>query len=136
MAEQGRLLIFGLGYTGTAIGLAAAGAGFAVTVTSRQPDAAAPAGINVILFDAADEAIAKATHIVATAAPDDGGDPVLARPCDGSATCPRPGSMAIAAAAGWTRRARLPRPPAAPPPGVRRKKPGKPWAPPARRRSI
>jgi nucleoside-diphosphate-sugar epimerase len=79
MAEPGRLLIFGLGYTGTAIGLAAAEAGFAVTATSRQSGAAAPAGITVIPFDAADRAIAEATHIVATAAPDDGGDPVLAR---------------------------------------------------------
>jgi nucleoside-diphosphate-sugar epimerase len=88
MAEQGRLLIFGLGYTGTAIGLAASEAGFAVTVTSRQPDAAAPAGITVIPFDVADEAIAEATHFVATAAPDDGGDPVLERYAEAIARAP------------------------------------------------
>jgi nucleoside-diphosphate-sugar epimerase len=88
MEAPGRLLIFGLGYTGTAIGLAAAEAGFAVTVTSRQPDAAAPDGITVIPFDAADEAIAEATHIVATAAPDDGGDPVLARYAEAIARAP------------------------------------------------
>jgi nucleoside-diphosphate-sugar epimerase len=78
MAEPQRLLIFGLGYTGTAIGLAAAEAGYAVIGTSRQPAATAPAGVAVIPFDAAAQALAEATHIVATAAPDDGGDPVLA----------------------------------------------------------
>jgi predicted dinucleotide-binding enzyme len=35
--SPGRLLIFGLGYTGAAIGLAAAAAGYEVTATSRQP---------------------------------------------------------------------------------------------------
>ena len=75
----GQLLIFGLGYTGTAIGRAAAAEGYVVTATSRQRGATAPAGIEVIPFDAAEAAIAKATHIVATAAPDTDGDPVLAR---------------------------------------------------------
>lgn len=79
MTGQGQLLIFGLGYTGTAIGVAAVSAGYAVTGTSRQPAFAAPAGITVIPFDAAESAIAIATHIVVTAAPDDGHDPVLAR---------------------------------------------------------
>ena len=75
----GRLLIFGLGYTGTAIGLAAAAEGYTVTATSRQRATMAPPGVEVIPFDAADAAIAEATHVVATAAPDAGGDPVLAR---------------------------------------------------------
>jgi nucleoside-diphosphate-sugar epimerase len=75
----GRLLIFGLGYTGTAIGLAAAKAGYAVTATSRQPGLAAPPGIEVIPFEAAEDAVASATEIVATAAPDAGADPALAR---------------------------------------------------------
>jgi nucleoside-diphosphate-sugar epimerase len=79
MSAPGRLLIFGLGYTGTAIGQAAAEAGFTVTGTSRQRGFVAPLGIAVIPFDAAEAAIATATHIVATAAPDDAGDPVLAR---------------------------------------------------------
>ena len=74
-----RLLIFGLGYTGKAIGLAAAAAGYAVTATSRQPDMAAPPGITVTPFAAAEAAITSATHIVATAAPDADGDPVLGR---------------------------------------------------------
>jgi nucleoside-diphosphate-sugar epimerase len=79
VAAPGRLLIFGLGYTGTAIGVAAAEAGFTVTATSRQAGATGPAGITVIPFAEAEQAIAEATHIVATAAPDEGGDPVLAR---------------------------------------------------------
>ncbi len=79
MDSQGRLLIFGLGYTGTAIGLAAAAAGFTVMATSRQAGLTAPPGIDVIPFDAAAAAIAAATHIVATAAPDESGDPVLGR---------------------------------------------------------
>jgi len=79
MAEPGRLLIFGLGYTGTAIGLAAVAAGFTVTATSRQPDRAAPPGIAVLPFDAAEAATTAATHIVATAAPEESGDPVLGR---------------------------------------------------------
>ena len=79
MAAPGRLLIFGLGYTGNAIGLAAAAAGYAVTATSRDLKLVAPPGIEVIPFDAAEQAIAAATHVVATAAPDAGGDPALAR---------------------------------------------------------
>ena len=77
--SPGRLLIFGLGYTGRAIGIAAAAAGFAVTATSRQPGHAGAPGVAVIPFDAAAEAVAAATHIVATAAPDEQGDPALAR---------------------------------------------------------
>jgi len=78
MIEQAgprNLLIFGLGYTGRAIGKAAAEAGFAVTITSRAPNGAP----NVIRFDNAEDAISRATHIIATAAPDEQGDPVLAR---------------------------------------------------------
>jgi nucleoside-diphosphate-sugar epimerase len=89
MAEPGQLLIFGLGYTGTAIGLAAAEAAYAVTGTSRQSGATAPPGIAVIPFDAAAQALADATHIVATAAPDEGGDPVLARYAAAIAAAPK-----------------------------------------------
>jgi nucleoside-diphosphate-sugar epimerase len=69
-----RLLIFGLGYSGTAITKAAAAAGFSVTGTTRtgkQPGS--------IPFDAAEEAIAAATHLVSTAGTDSDGDPVLPR---------------------------------------------------------
>jgi nucleoside-diphosphate-sugar epimerase len=75
-----RLLVFGFGYSGRAIARAAVAAGVAVTATSREPARLAPeAGVNIIPFDAAAAAIAAATHIVASAAPDEHGDPVLHR---------------------------------------------------------
>jgi nucleoside-diphosphate-sugar epimerase len=78
------LLIFGLGYTGQAIARAALAAGHSVTATSRDP-AHAPRveGVRLIGFGEAAQAIADATHLVATAPPpEDGGtgegtDPVL-----------------------------------------------------------
>ena len=74
------LLIFGCGYSGTAVARAARDAGFAVTVTSRGHAAKNPGqGILVIPFDDAASAIAKATHLLVTAAPGQAGDPVLAR---------------------------------------------------------
>ena len=66
-----RLLIFGLGYSGTAVAKAANG--FKVSGTTRSGLA------DTLLFDAADEAIAAATHILSTAAPGETGDPVLER---------------------------------------------------------
>jgi nucleoside-diphosphate-sugar epimerase len=71
------LLIFGLGYTGRAIAKAAIAAGIPTTITSRTP--APEPGLTVIAFDAAQSAIAAATHLITTAAPDEHGDPVLAR---------------------------------------------------------
>jgi nucleoside-diphosphate-sugar epimerase len=77
---MGDLLIFGFGYSGRAIAQAARAAGFAVTVTSRTPAAQRPEpGVAIIDFTEAEDAISAATHIVATAAPDERGDPVLAR---------------------------------------------------------
>lgn len=75
------LLIFGLGYTGAAVARAAHAAGHAVTIATRDPGKAAalPPGIAVAEFATAGPAIARATHILATAAPADGADPVLAR---------------------------------------------------------
>jgi nucleoside-diphosphate-sugar epimerase len=76
----GQLLIFGLGYSGAAIARAAVAAGWACTATSRDPARVEPPpGTRVIAFDAAEDALAAATHLVATAAPDEAGDPVLAR---------------------------------------------------------
>ena len=66
-----RLLIFGWGYSGRAV--AAAADDFTVSATSRT---AAPP---LIPFDAAEDAIAAATHILVTAPPGPDGDPVLAR---------------------------------------------------------
>ena len=74
------ILVFGLGYTGAEIAHAAAGHGLGVTVVTRRPGAApawlAEAGIGIAPFDA--PPLAGATHLVATAAPDERGDPVLA----------------------------------------------------------
>ena len=65
------LLIFGLGYTGSAIATVASQARFQVTATSRR-------GLDgTIRFDSAEPAIQSATHILTTAAPDEAGDPVL-----------------------------------------------------------
>ncbi len=74
-----QLLIFGLGYTGTALARQAAEASIPVTVATRQPDASAPPGVRLVPFDEPGAALAIATHLVATAAPGDAGDPVLAR---------------------------------------------------------
>jgi nucleoside-diphosphate-sugar epimerase len=74
-----RLLIFGLGYSGVALAEQAAKAGLTVTIVSRNPGATPPAGVALVGFDAAETALAHATHVVATAAPTEHGDPVLAR---------------------------------------------------------
>ncbi len=79
MGEPGHLLVFGLGYSGSAIAAAALEAGYRVTGTTRRVDCTAPPGVALIPFDAAEPAIATATHIVPTAAPGDDGDPALAR---------------------------------------------------------
>jgi nucleoside-diphosphate-sugar epimerase len=72
------LLIFGLGYSGTAVAAVARDAGFRVTGTARDP-AAKPAisGIEIIAFADAAPAVAAASHVLVTAAPDEGGCPVL-----------------------------------------------------------
>lgn len=72
-----RLLVFGLGYSGRAVALAARAQGWAVTGTSRS-SAPADDPIPTIPFDGADQAIAGATHLLVTAPPDPT-DPVLAR---------------------------------------------------------
>ncbi|WP_158742133.1 SDR family NAD(P)-dependent oxidoreductase [Acidisphaera sp. L21] len=74
-----QLLIFGLGYTGTALAREAAADGWTVSVATRQTDAAPPAGVTLVPFDMADRVLADVTHLVATAAPGEDGDPVLAR---------------------------------------------------------
>jgi nucleoside-diphosphate-sugar epimerase len=72
------LLLFGLGYSGRAIAREAVSRGWAVTATTRGGADPEP-GVRLIPFEAAAQAIAAATHIVSTAAPDENGDPVLAR---------------------------------------------------------
>jgi len=78
--DLGHLLIFGFGYSGRAIAKAARDAGFSVTATSRDPAAQAPEpGVAIIKFEEAEDALDAATHLLATAAPVERGDPVLAR---------------------------------------------------------
>ncbi|MBY0337802.1 MAG: SDR family NAD(P)-dependent oxidoreductase [Acetobacteraceae bacterium] len=73
------LLIFGLGYSGSATARLALRRGWRVLATSRDPARVeAPPGVDVLPFDRAAPAIALATHALATAAPGEGGDPVLA----------------------------------------------------------
>src|ERR1051326_13675 len=73
-----RLLIFGFGYS--ARGVAAAARDFSVTVTSRSAIGhAEDLAVMPIAFNAAESAIALATHILVTAPPDADGDPVLKR---------------------------------------------------------
>lgn len=76
-----RLLIFGLGYSGQAVAKAAAD--FAVTGTTRsgttRSGTTRSGSAGSIAFDDAAETVRTATHILVTAAPDEHGDPVLAR---------------------------------------------------------
>ena len=81
MAEA-RLVIFGLGYTGTAVMHAAVGAGFAVNGTVRSAGAGIP-------FGEAAASIAQSTHLLSTVPPDASGDPVLSRYADAIAEAPR-----------------------------------------------
>jgi nucleoside-diphosphate-sugar epimerase len=75
-----QLLIFGLGYTGTAIARQAVAAGASVTVTSRTPERLTPpAGVRLVAFDGAGPALLQATHVLQTAPPGEFGDPALAR---------------------------------------------------------
>ena len=71
-----RLLVVGLGFTGTAVARAAVAAGWGVTVASRS-GVVVPEGVRLVGFEEAD--VAGASHVLATAPPGEGGDPVLAR---------------------------------------------------------
>ena len=83
-----RMVVAGLGYAGAAIAAEAVAAGFAVTGTARDPARAhPPVGVAVVAFAEAADAIRAATHLVVTAAPDDG-DPVLAAYAEAIAVAP------------------------------------------------
>lgn len=90
--EKGRLLVFGLGYSGGAAARAARSAGWQVAVVTRDPARAeaqmvAQEGIGVVAF--ADPAgLSEATHLLATAPPEEDGDPVLAAHADTIASAP------------------------------------------------
>jgi nucleoside-diphosphate-sugar epimerase len=79
------LLIFGNGYSGGAIASLAIQHGIPTTITSRSPSAQP----RIIPFAQAEGAIAAATHIIATAAPDDQGDPILTRYTGAIAAAPQ-----------------------------------------------
>ncbi len=84
------LLVFGLGYSGRAVALAAQAAGFSVTATSRNPvEPPPPPGIAIVDFVAAEQAIGTTTHLLATAPPDEAGDPILVRYGPHIAAAPR-----------------------------------------------
>lgn len=74
-----QLVIFGLGYTGREIARRAVAHGARVVATSRNPAAAVPPppGVELVAFDAADAALRRATHVLQTAPPGEGGDPAL-----------------------------------------------------------
>lgn len=77
MADS-HLVICGLGYSGTAVARAVVAAGFAVTATSRDPaGVTAPEGVAIVGFAEAGAALARASHVLATAPPGEAGDPVL-----------------------------------------------------------
>lgn len=83
-----RMVVAGLGYAGAAIAAEAVAAGFAVTGTARDPARAhPPSGAAVVAFAEAGDAIRAATHLVVTAAPEDG-DPVLAAHAEAIAAAP------------------------------------------------
>lgn len=73
------LLVFGLGYSGSAVAGLAAAAGWTVAGTSRNPAQRGPEGVAVIPFDSAGPTLAAATHVLTTVAPGAEGDPVLSR---------------------------------------------------------
>jgi nucleoside-diphosphate-sugar epimerase len=77
-----RLLIFGLGYSGSAIAVTARSVGFEVIGTTRGGTDGS------IAFDTAATAIRSATHLLSTAGPGDADDPVLARYASAIASAP------------------------------------------------
>lgn len=93
------LVIFGIGYSGLAIARDLSSMGASVTGTTRkesrfaeiraagaEPEIYAGSGFSTPLA----EKLAKATHIVVSIAPDQGGDPLLGDFADGIAThCPK-----------------------------------------------
>lgn len=76
------LLIVGLGYSGSAVARAALRAGWRVSGTSRTPERIMLPGVQVLPFEQLAASLPEATHLLATAAPGDDGDPVLVRYAD------------------------------------------------------
>ncbi len=77
---MGQLLIFGLGYTGSAVAALAQRDGWRVVATSRQTERVTPPpGVELIGFDDAARLLDGTTHVLQTAPPGEDGDPALAR---------------------------------------------------------
>lgn len=83
-----RLVIIGYGYSSKAIHKALAGQLESLTVTTTKTDKAdrlKAQGLDAVVFDGftvpatLDEALREATHLIVSAAPTDGGDPLLTR---------------------------------------------------------
>ncbi len=78
MSVPPHLLVFGLGYSATALAACAVRAGYRVTGTRRHPGgAAAPSGVTLVRPDEAAALLGHATHWLAGAPPDADGDPIL-----------------------------------------------------------
>lgn len=74
-----RLVVLGLGYSGAAAAEEAVRRGWEVAGTVRDPARLrAAAGVCALAFAEAGPAVAAATHLLVTAPPGEGGDPVLA----------------------------------------------------------
>lgn len=91
--DGAHLLVFGLGYTGGAIARAARASAWKVAIVTRDPQrpearALADDGIVAVPFADAGTALAEVTHLLATAAPDEEGDPVLAAHAEAIAAAP------------------------------------------------
>ncbi|PWS36451.1 NAD(P)-dependent oxidoreductase [Falsiroseomonas bella] len=86
---EARMVVAGIGYAGRAIAAEAVAHGFVVTGTTRDPVAASPpAGVALVAFAEAAAALRQATHLIVTAAPEQGGDPVLAAHGEAIAAAP------------------------------------------------
>jgi nucleoside-diphosphate-sugar epimerase len=83
-----RLLVFGLGYVGRAVAVAAADEGFAVTGTMRSAATLPGDALARIAFADAGAAVARATHLLSTAPPDAAGDPAVSLYGDAIAAAP------------------------------------------------
>lgn len=83
------MLVFGLGYVGSAVAQAAAAAGFAVMGTTRSTVTALGNTPATIDFADAASVVAQATHLLCTAPPDASGDPALSLYADAIAAAPR-----------------------------------------------
>jgi len=86
IARPGRLFCFGLGFSAGALARRLLSSGWAVAGTTRSAEKAAAlraAGIEAFVFDRNHPlpaaALAEATHLLVSIAPDDEGDPVLDR---------------------------------------------------------